>query len=86
MATLIRSFNKGAVAGLETLGFITPRKSSGKKLGKPDLKETKMALGSVYDLLKKIIPAEHQETINLDLIMTEHTLCKYSRAINRNII
>jgi hypothetical protein len=83
MALLICSFNKGAIDGLENLGFITPR-PAGK--GKANLKESEMALGRVYDLLKKIIPAEHQETINLDLIMTEHTLCKFSWAMGRKLI
>jgi hypothetical protein len=51
-----------------------------------DLKESEMAFGRAYDLLKKIIPAEHQGTINLDLIMTEHTLCKFSRAKKQKLI
>ena len=86
MAFLIRSFNKGAVSGLETLGFITPRAHTGKKACKGDLKEIEAAFGKVYELLKKIIPPEHQGTINLDLIMTEHTLCKFSRAKGKNLI
>lgn len=86
MAFLIRSFNKGAIAGLETLGFITPRARRGSNVGKADLKECEMAFGRVYDLLKKIIPARYQETINLDLIMTEHTLCKFSRALGKKLI
>ena len=86
MAFLICSFNKGAIAGLEKLGFITPWAHTGKKVGKADLKESETAFGRVYDLLKKIIPAEHQETINLDLIMTEHTLCKFNWAMGQNLI
>jgi hypothetical protein len=86
MASLIRNFNKGAIAGLENLGFITPRARTGKNVGKADLKETEMAFGRVYDLLMKIIPAKDQGTINLDLIMTEHTLCKFNRALGRNLI
>ena len=87
MAIFIHSFNKGAIAGLENLGFITPRLAGkGKKVGKANLKETETALERVYDLLKEIIPAEHQEMIPLDLIMTEHTLCKFSRARGRKII
>lgn len=79
-------FNKGAIAGLEKLGFITPWAHTGKKVGKADLKESETAFGRVYDLLKKIIPAEHQETINLDLIMTEHNLCKFNWAMGQNLI
>ena len=87
MAILIHSFNKGAIAGLENLGFITPRlDGKGKKVGKANLKETETALERVYDLLKEIIPAEHHEMIPLDLIMTEHTLCKFSRARGRKLI
>ena len=90
MAFLIRSFNKGAMAGLEHLGFITPRVRSkggkGTNVGKADLKECETAFGRVYDLLKKTIPEEHQEKINLDLIMTEHTLCKFSRALGKKLI
>ena len=86
MSSLTRSFNKGAIVGLENLGFITPRIRTGKKVGKADLKETEMAIGKAYDLLKSIIPAEHHGTINLDLIMTEHILCKFSRAKNRKLI
>jgi hypothetical protein len=86
MALLIGSFNKREIAGLESLGFITPRPHTGKKVGKADSKEIEMAFGRVYDLLKKIIPAEHQATINLDLILTEHTLCKFSRAMGKKLI
>ena len=86
LASLICSFNKGAVAGLETIGFIIPRTRAAKKPAKANPKEVEMALERVYDLLKKIIPTDHHETINLDLIMTEHTLCKFSRAISWNII
>ena len=38
MAILIHLFNKGAVSGLESVGFITPRAHPSKKLGKEDLK------------------------------------------------
>ena len=87
MAFLMHSLNKGAVSALESLGFITPRARSGKVVAKGDLKEVEMAFGKVYELLKNIIiPAEHQEAINLDLIMTEHTLCKFSRAKHLNLI
>ena len=83
----MHSLNKGAVSALESLGFITPRARSGKVVAKGDLKEVEMAFGKVYELLKNvIIPAEHQEAINLDLIMTEHTLCKFSRAKHLNLI
>lgn len=86
MASLIRSLNKGAISALENLGFITPREVRGKKPGKANLEETELALRRVYDLLKKIIPGECQEIVNLDLIMTEHTLCKFSRAIHWKVI
>jgi hypothetical protein len=83
MAFIIRSLNKGAISGLEELGFLTPRVRTSTMA---DLKESEMAFGRAYDLLKKIIPAEHQGTINLDLIMTEHTLCKFSRAKKQKLI
>ena len=86
MAILSRSFNKGAVSALEILGFITPRACSGTKAQKGDLKEIETAFGKVYELLKKIIPAEHQGAADLDLIMTEHMLCKFSRAKGLNLI
>ena len=87
MASIICSVNKGAIAGLESLGFLAPRpKKDGKKRGKAYLEKCEMALERAHDLLTNIIPAEHQKTINLDFIMTEHTLCKFSRAINWKII
>ena len=90
MAILIHSFNKGAVSGLESAGFIPPRAVKKLRKGdlkvKGDLKDIERGFGEVYELLRKIIPAEHQEDINLDLIMTEHTLCKFSRVKARNLI
>ena len=93
MATIICTLNKGAIAALEKLGFMTQGTTgttggSGRRprVSKANLNETATALGRAYDLLKKIVPAEHQERINLDLIMTEHTLCKFSWVMGRKLI
>jgi len=86
MAVVIQLLNKGAIAGLENLGFITPRVVNGKRTGKADLDECEVAIGRVYNLLKDIIPAEHHQAVNLDLIMTEHTLCKFSRVVGMKLI
>jgi hypothetical protein len=82
LGTAICMMNKGAVAGLEILGLIPKRLRNTN--GDP-LSSTPEAcirgLGIVHSVLCSHWTSDVQSEVWFDLIMIEHSLCKFSRAI-----
>nr|GAT47143.1 predicted protein [Mycena chlorophos] len=85
MGYAVTSLNKGAASALETLRLIPRRELTAKGAPrKPNENDVQWGLKVVYDALQRHLSPEVQRAIGFDLIMVEHSLCKYSRAIGRN--
>ncbi|KAJ7144541.1 hypothetical protein C8R44DRAFT_865450 [Mycena epipterygia] len=85
IATVIWDMNKGAVAGLEALHLITVRpKSAGGTRKRADKGEVKNAVKLLFKLLQQRLPKEMQRAVRFDLIVLEHSLCKFSRCLAKN--
>ena len=76
IAWIIKEVNKGPVAALEGLGLVTLRRT---KSSKPNITECQAALKYVYGVVCEVVPEEHRETLHIDYIMLENSLCKFSR-------
>ncbi|KAJ7495724.1 hypothetical protein B0H11DRAFT_2227248 [Mycena galericulata] len=83
LGQIICTMNKGAVHGLERLGLIPQRQISAKG---DALQSTPAAcvrgLKIVHSTLSAHLSPELQDQVRFDLIMIEHSLCKFSRAIS----
>lgn len=83
MGTIIRKINRGAVAGLEILGLISPRgRTTRGTYQKADEKECISGFRKLYEYLDGVLSPEEKDIVGFDTIMVEHTLCKLSRAVN----
>ncbi|KAJ7626030.1 hypothetical protein FB45DRAFT_1084855 [Roridomyces roridus] len=76
LGKIICDLNKGAVWGLELLGFIPRRNSKGKSTPEACPRGVRIT----HALLADIIGPEDQEAVGLDLVVVEHFLCKVGRA------
>ena len=76
VACIIREVDKGPIAALEGLGLVTRQTADSK----PNLSQCQAALEYVYGVVCEVVPEEHRETLYVDYIMLEHSLCKFSRA------
>nr|GAT44271.1 predicted protein [Mycena chlorophos] len=87
MGATISSLNKGAARGLELLDLLQPvySEKTGKP-GKPSGADCTQALRLVCGYLQAHLSPEMLEDIGFDVVMIEHSLCKFSRAVVRNYI
>lgn len=79
---MIYVINKGAVSGLVKLGLmkLSPAKRGFRKGNKEEYTE---AFECVLTYLAQHIPEEKKSRMGFDLIMIEHLLCKFHRAISK---
>jgi len=73
MGLLVACLHKGATTGLANLGLICNKSSS-----KVDIQNAFIAL---YNYLDVELTTEEKEAIGFDVLMLEHSLCKYTRLI-----
>lgn len=97
MAECIVELDKGAMSGLELLGLMdsdskeTPGKGREGAKGRR-VEAVKEALHSLADQLKEMLSEAEQSTVALtvgddtDWILLEHSLCKFSRALNKKAL
>lgn len=85
MAVIIREMNKGAVAALERLRLIAPRPPLKRSKGKCDKEECRLAFKFITSRIKTLLPAELHSSLVVDWIMVEHTLCKFSRSLGKDL-
>lgn len=80
IAELVRKINKGPIAAFEFLNWLPPRAQGPqgtKRLS--DAGDISGLIKQAYELMQECLPKEAQEETGLDYIVTEHTLCKFSR-------
>ncbi|RDB14953.1 hypothetical protein Hypma_016200 [Hypsizygus marmoreus] len=75
LAVIVQNINRGA-----------RERKEGKIIQKANTEDVGMGLEFVYELMKEILSPQEQADIGLDMIVVEHTLCKFSRALNRKYI
>jgi len=86
MVTIIQEMNKGAVAALERLRLIAPRVQMKKSKRKVNREECRKAFEFMAEYVGNIIPQHLHDVLCVDLVMVEHTLCKFSRASAKNLL
>ena len=84
MTTIIHSLNKTSVTTLERLHLISPRPEAKRSKGKCNKKECRRALECITKVIYDSIPQHLHARLHVDLIMVEHTLCKFGKAAGRN--
>lgn len=82
----VKFINRGAAQGLEHMGLIDVRKKTANGKSRPAEHQAVEGVEKVYEILEKEISPEDWEELQVDEIMVENTLCKYSKAIKRNLI
>jgi hypothetical protein len=86
MVTIIQEMNKGAVAALERLCLIAPRVQMKKSKRKGNREECRKAFEFMAEYIGNIIPQHLHDVLCVDLVMVEHTLCKFSWASAKNLL
>lgn len=85
IATVIWDLNKGAVAGLEELNLIPLRtESEGGTKARADKDNVRRAVKVLFKRLERLLPEEMKTAVGFDVIVLEHSLCKFSRSLIKN--
>ncbi|KAJ6576001.1 hypothetical protein DFH09DRAFT_1078357 [Mycena vulgaris] len=83
MGYIIRELNKGAVAGLEMLRLIPPRKRLERGCQKANVNDCRRAFRAIYNKVMKGVPQKARDRLGFDFIVLEHALCKLSRCASK---
>ncbi|KAF8949685.1 hypothetical protein BDZ97DRAFT_1935102 [Flammula alnicola] len=87
MGTIIHIINKGAVKALETVGLLSTRLTTqGGNRVTSTVEECTEAFRRSHDLVASSAPEQRRAAVGLDYIVTENTLCKFSRALSCGLI
>ena len=86
LVIIIRNLNKGAVEALERLRLISPRPLRKQSKGKCNKDECRKALEYIAKVIHDNIPSLFHSRLFVDLILVEHTLCKFSRSMKKNLL
>ncbi|KAF8059618.1 hypothetical protein FPV67DRAFT_1453989 [Lyophyllum atratum] len=93
MARTIRTINKGAVNGLNKLGLLYSVSWPAEAMmdvqptrGDVEVEKVQRGLQSIYDRMDRLLRPGVKRDVGLDLIMVEHTLCKFSRALKDGLL
>ncbi|KAJ7645076.1 hypothetical protein DFH06DRAFT_1476947 [Mycena polygramma] len=82
MAHVIWFMNKGAASGLEHLRLIPKRAvSAAKYVSRADKEKVRKAVHRLYKRLQTVLSEATRTRIGFDLIVLEHSLCKFGRCI-----
>lgn len=82
MGDMVYTINKGAVSGLVKLGLINPLPAK-RGFRKGNKNDYMAAIECVFSHLSSHLSDEKKKRMGLDLIMVEHLLCKFHRAISK---
>ncbi|KAJ6624023.1 hypothetical protein B0H10DRAFT_1724327, partial [Mycena sp. CBHHK59/15] len=83
MAFIIWTLNKGGARGLELLHLISPGKKLKKGWARPKKKECVAAVRGLYKRILQWMPKGMHNSVGFNLIVLEHCLCKFSRAVKK---
>jgi hypothetical protein len=86
MVTIIHTINKGAIAALEILCLISPRAKLKRSKGKCDRAECRKAFEFMTTKIYSLVRSSHHASLFVDLILVEHTLCKFSRSYHKKLL
>jgi hypothetical protein len=86
IVTIIQEMNKGAVAALDRLRLITPRRQLKRGNGKCNKEECRKAFEFMASRINSLVPSRLYSSLFVDFILVEHTLCKFSRASAKNLL
>ncbi|KAJ7245185.1 hypothetical protein B0H12DRAFT_1308057 [Mycena haematopus] len=82
---IIRGINKGGVRGLELLGLVQEReRGKGRTYKMASTDEVRAAFGKLYGFLDRNLSDVQKQRMVFDSIMTENSLCKFSRVVGAN--
>lgn len=84
----IQHINRGGARGLELAGFMDQREKtpSGKDYIKTTIRKATTGVKEAYDFFQQEISEDDWITLGFDEIVVENTLCKFSKAVKRNLI
>ncbi|KAJ7479009.1 hypothetical protein FB451DRAFT_1172132 [Mycena latifolia] len=85
IAEVVWDMNKGAASALEILQLISPRaRTPAGAKQRADKGEVKAVLAALFKRLQQCLPKAMQDDVGFDVIVLEHALCKFSRALAKN--
>lgn len=84
MGEIIWKLNKGGVKGLSKLGVYVPAEAE-QGVRREGKEECKQAFECIYSYLSIHLSKEKQLRMGFDVIMVEHLLCKYHRAVSQKL-
>lgn len=84
MGEIIWKLNKGGAKGLSKLGIYLPA-AAAKGVRRGGKEDCIKAFECVYSYLSTHLSQEKQKRMGFDVIMVEHLLCKYHRAVSKGL-